>query len=122
MNHYPDAVRRRVSYAEAVRLLGAPDHPVVVAVDRILGGVLFGGTAIGLTELLGWFDAKAEFIKVSHELLVKMAEKRSGLSRHTRTERIQAAHAVIVVVAFFEAVEQLKLPVSVRELGIARRQ
>jgi hypothetical protein len=115
-------VRRRISYAEAVRLLGAPEHPVLTAVDRILGGVLFGGTALGVTQLLGWFDAKAEFIKVSHQLLVKMAEKRSGLSRHDRTERIQAAHAVIVVVAFFEAVDQLKLPVSVRELGIARRQ
>lgn len=115
-------MRRKISYAEAVRLLGAPEHPVVAAVDRILGGVLFGGSVLGAAQLLGWFDAKVEFIKVSHQLLVKMAEKRSGLSRHTRTERIQAAHAVIVVVAFFEAVEQLKLPVSVRELGIARRQ
>ncbi|MEJ2858287.1 MULTISPECIES: NACHT domain-containing protein [unclassified Saccharothrix] len=109
---------RKLSYSDAVKLLGAKEHPIVAALDRIVGGALLGGVALGVNELLGWFDAKVDFIRLSHELLVKAAEKRSGLSRYSRTERLHAAHAVMVVVAFFEAAKEI--PFDLKHLEITR--
>ncbi len=107
---------RKFSYADAVKLLGAKEARVLVALDKIVGGALLGGVAFGVKELLGWFDAKVDVVRLGHTLLVKAAERRSGLSRHSRTERLQAAHAVIVVVAFFETVYELDLPLSTGSL------
>lgn len=98
---------RTYSYADAVKLLGAGENRLLGALDRLAGGALLGGATFGLSELLGWFDAKADFVRTAHELLVKAGERRSGLSRYGRTERLQAAHTVIVVVAFFEALPEL---------------
>ena len=36
---------------------------------------------------------------------------RGGLSRYSRTRRLEAAHAVLVVIAYFEAQEKTDLPV-----------
>lgn len=104
--HY-HSMPRTYSYADAVRLLGAKQSRILAALDRLVGGALLSGATLGLSELLGWFDAKADFVRWGHELLVKAAEKRSGLSRYDQTERLQAAHAVIVVVAFFDALPKL---------------
>ncbi|XVV01210.1 NACHT domain-containing protein [Actinosynnema sp. CA-248983] len=109
---------RNLSYADAVKILGAKESKLVSALDRVLGGALLGGVAMGVSELLGWFDAKVDFIRLSHELLVKAAEKRSGLSRYSRTERLHAAHAIMVVVAFFEAADDL--PFNLRDLDLDR--
>ncbi|QFZ21654.1 NACHT domain-containing protein [Saccharothrix syringae] len=111
---------RTHSYADAVRLLGKSESRVVAALDRIVGGALLSGVAMGLSDLMGWFDAKVDFVRLSHELLVKAGERRSGLSRYDSTERAEAAHAVVVVVAFFDAVEALSLPVTWREVDLDR--
>ncbi|WP_053734388.1 NACHT domain-containing NTPase [Nocardia sp. NRRL S-836] len=108
------------SYADAVRLLGKRESALVTALDRLAGFTLLGGAAGGVSELLGWFDAKTDFVRLSHELLVKAGEKRSGLSRYSRTERLHAAHTVIVVVALFEAFEQVELPFRFTELGLGK--
>lgn len=106
------------SYADAVKLLGAKENRILAALDRILGGALLSGATMGLSDLLGWFDAKADFMRLSHELLVRAAERRSGLSRHSQTERAHAAHAVIVIVAFFDAVDELTLPITHDDLDL----
>ncbi|MEU7477826.1 ATP-binding protein [Lentzea sp. NPDC042327] len=106
------------SYADAVRLLGTKESALVDALDRLVGLALLGGVAGGVTELLGWFDAKTDFVRLSRELLVKAGARRSGLSRHSQTERLHAAHTVIVVVALFEAFEQVELPFRFAELGL----
>ncbi|WP_143253897.1 NACHT domain-containing protein [Amycolatopsis keratiniphila] len=116
------AVRRPYSYADAVKLLGPKENAAVAALDRLVGGALLGSVAFGATELLGWFDAKVDFIKISHEVLGKLAEKQRGLSRYARTERVSAAHSVIVVLAFFEAVDELGLPVSTKQLGVTKKE
>ncbi|TCO46446.1 NACHT domain-containing protein [Actinocrispum wychmicini] len=110
------------SYADAVKLLGAKEHKLVTALDKIVGGALLGGATFGITELLSWFDAKVDLVSLSHRLLVKAGEVRQGISRHDRTERLQAAHAVIVVVAFFDVLKELKLPVKLKEIGLDDRE
>ncbi|MFI5562496.1 NACHT domain-containing protein [Amycolatopsis japonica] len=111
---------KKFSYADAVKLLGPKENKLVAALDKIVGTTLLGGSTLGLVDLLGWFDAKADFIRLSHELLTKLAGRRHGLKRHTRTERLQAAHAVIVVVAFTEALQSLNLPRFLERVGLER--
>ncbi|MEU7572737.1 hypothetical protein [Micromonospora sp. NPDC049240] len=108
-----------LSYADAVRLLGGEKSKVVDWFDKLTGGVLLAAS-VPVPALLGIFDAKAEFVRLGHELVRGVSEKRSGLSRYGRTQRLEAAHAVIAVTAFFEALDGLGLPFDVGELAIDR--
>ncbi|MFI6132004.1 NACHT domain-containing protein [Micromonospora sp. NPDC051141] len=108
-----------LSYADAVRLLGGEKSKVVDWFDKLTGGVLLAAS-VPVPALLGIFDAKAEFVRLGHELVCGVSEKRSGLSRYGRTQRLEAAHAVIAVTAFFEALDGLDLPFDLGELAIDR--
>ncbi|MBQ1045040.1 MULTISPECIES: NACHT domain-containing protein [unclassified Micromonospora] len=108
-----------LSYADAVRLLGGEKSKVVDWFDKLTGGVLLVAS-VPVPALLGIFDAKAEFVRLGHELVRTASEKRSGLSRYGRTQRLEAAHAVIAVTAFFEALADLKLPFDLKELALDR--
>jgi hypothetical protein len=108
------------SYADAVKLLGAKENKILGALDNLLSGVLLGGSVFGALEFLGWFDAKSDFIRLSKELVGKASEKRRGMSRSDRTERLHAAHSVIVLVAFFEAFDELELPLDTRTLDLTK--
>ncbi|WP_433493916.1 NACHT domain-containing protein [Micromonospora sp. CA-248089] len=109
-----------LSYADAVRLLGGEKSKVVDWFDKLVGWSLLGASVVGVKDALGIFDAKAEFVRLGHELMRNVAEKRSGLSRFGRSQRLEAAHAVIVVTAFFEALDGLDLPFDLGELAIDR--
>ncbi|MET8758375.1 hypothetical protein [Lentzea sp. NPDC004782] len=102
-------MRRTYSYREAVQILGGKDHPTVAALDKLLGGALLAGS-LGLWQVLALFDAKPDFTRLLSDLANKVSEKRRGLNRYSRTQRLHAAHAVIVITAFFEAFRDLKPP------------
>jgi hypothetical protein len=57
---------RGLGYADAVRLLGGKDNRIVTALDKITGGILLGA-AVGVPALLGWFEARAEFARLSQD-------------------------------------------------------
>lgn len=101
-------VRRTYSYTEALKILGGAGDPAIAAMDKLLGGALLLGSA-GMWEVLDLFDAKPDFTRWSNDLVGKALEKRRGLTRHTRTQRLHAAHAVVVLTAFFEAVQEADL-------------
>ncbi|MGI5151967.1 NACHT domain-containing protein [Plantactinospora sp. CA-294935] len=107
------------SYADAVRLLGGGNSPVVTALDNLAGGVLLGGSLL-VPGMLALFDAKAEFARLSRELVGKANEQWHRLGRYDRTERLAAAHSVLVVTAFFEALAESDLPFSFAELKLTR--
>jgi hypothetical protein len=104
-------VRKTYSYNEAVKILGGREHPIVAAMDKLLNGALLAGS-LGLWQVLDLFDAKPDFIRLSNELISKVSEKRRKVSRYTRTQQLHAAHAVLVMTAFFEAFEEQRLPVK----------
>ncbi|WP_158273899.1 NACHT domain-containing NTPase [Micromonospora sp. RP3T] len=110
-----------LSYADAVRLLGGEKSKVVDWFDKLTGGVLLAAS-VPVPALLGIFDAKAEFVRLGHELMRGVSEKRSGLSRYGRTQRLEAAHAVIAVTAFFEALLDIELPFDVEELRLSKAE
>lgn len=89
-------------YVDAVRLLGGPD-PMVKRIDTIL--------SVGSLGLWDLIDAKGELIRVSNELLGRWREWRSGDDWRSRTERIEAAHTILVASSFLETLD-LPFPVS----------
>lgn len=102
-------MRRTIGYRDAVALLGG-SSPAIDALDRALGGLLLAGTAGGSQLAVSLFDAKGEGIRLGHEILGLLRERLSGYSRYDRTQRLQAAHAVLVITAFFEALDAAQLP------------
>jgi hypothetical protein len=74
-------VSKRLSYGDAVRLLGGQDSKIVSALDKIAGGVLLGGAVAGLPGMLTLLGAKAEVVRLGHEVVRKLSERRNGLSR-----------------------------------------
>ncbi|XTZ18289.1 NACHT domain-containing protein [Micromonospora echinospora] len=110
-----------LTYADAVRLLGGERSRFVETFDKLAGWALLAG-AVPLPALLSLFDAKGELVRLGRDLLRQLCEQRSGLSRYGRTQRLEAAHAVIAVTAFFEALDEADLPFAFADLAIDKAE
>ncbi|GAB3901621.1 NACHT domain-containing protein [Kibdelosporangium lantanae] len=108
---------RTFSYREAAILLGGRQSKIVTALDKVTSGIMLA-TTFPISAVLSWFDAKADFARLSHELLSSASEAKRGLRRFDRTQRIEAAHTVIVMTAFFEAFAKLDLPFSLSDIDL----
>ncbi|MFG3510829.1 hypothetical protein ACGF5F_35615 [Streptomyces sp. NPDC047821] len=115
-------VRRLLSFSDALALLGG-DPPAVAALDRALGGALSvatGGASDGLVRIA---DARGSVLALGRGAVrgigrsLGRADGRAG-----RTELLHAAHTVIVVLAWFQALEEQRLPVRVEDLELTRRE
>jgi hypothetical protein len=104
-------------YAEAVKLLGG-GSPLVKALDRALGGVLLAATGGGSELAISLFDGKTEAVRLSEWVVTGLRDKIKGYGRYDRTQRLQAAHTIIVVSAFFEALDDIGLPFDLRQLAL----
>jgi hypothetical protein len=112
---------RTLSYRDAVVLLGG-DPPVVAALDRALGGALSVATGGVSTAVLSVFDAQGGIVRFGRDLMLSLRGRLRGAGRVERTQRLEAAHAVIVVTAYFEALADAPLPFAVRDLRITRQE
>lgn len=125
-------VGKGLTYVDAVKLLGGSGSKVLTAIDKLAGGFLLAASPSTAGITLGLFEAKSEFIRLSMDLISSLSEKLNGLSRFSRSERLAAAQAVLVLVAFFEAQEYFEnnavhddeLPQTVRDmmLRVAKRR
>ncbi|MER6784058.1 hypothetical protein ABT330_05260 [Streptomyces sp. NPDC000658] len=106
-------------YADAVRLLGG-NGPAFDALDRIVGGALATVAGPAPELVLSLVGVDAQLAQLSRSLVSNAAERVQGLGRFERTERLAAAHAVIVVAAYGDAMAQARLPFDVRELATTR--
>src|SRR5215472_4847964 len=101
-------MRRSLSYADAVRMLGGSNNALVKTLDRI--------SALGVLAVPGFnlIGTCREIAKIGEQLISRLGERLHGVDRLTRTERLHAAHAVIVLTAYFETLERAfaNLPVS----------
>ncbi|MER5336935.1 hypothetical protein [Micromonospora sp. NPDC002717] len=109
----------RLSYADAVKILGG-SGPLAKAVDNLLGSVLTVATAGGSDLAISLFDAKTEVVRLGGLVTAKIGDSVRGLGRHDRSERLQAAHAVLVVTAFFEELDGCLAAAGIREPGFNR--
>ncbi|MEU1782179.1 hypothetical protein ABZ545_22240 [Streptomyces abikoensis] len=113
-------MRGLLSFSDALVLLGG-DPPAVAALDRALSGALnltTGGVGDGLLRIV---DARGRVVALGRDA-VRGLGRRLGRaeSRAERTELLYAAHTVIVVVAWFRALEEAELPFAVDELELTR--
>lgn len=110
---------RTFTYADAVRLIGGSTG--IEWMDRIPDGPLRGLT-MAMSDVLSIFGMQSQLTRVGRELVRNVADKRRGLSRFNRTQRIQAAHAVIVITAYFEALRDAELPFSLDQLELTKAE
>ncbi|GAA2216434.1 hypothetical protein GCM10009850_119030 [Nonomuraea monospora] len=101
-----------LSYADAARLLGGRDNAVVSALDQVTGGVLPTASVAGSPLALSLFDAQQRLAGLSTRLINSVADRLSGIGRLARGERLPAAHAVVVVTAYFESLHHVVAPMS----------
>jgi hypothetical protein len=109
---------RGVSFTDAANLLGGRENQTVAAVDRLAGGLLLVASAAGAGFALSLFGPKSELARLSGDLVSGLADRLRGVSRLGRSERLVAAHAVVVLTAYFEALREVSLPFDVRELKL----
>ncbi|UBU17684.1 NACHT domain-containing protein [Nonomuraea gerenzanensis] len=105
------------SYADALRILGCKDGRLVKVIGLAAeaertGWALAGGTR--LTTSLR--DLRDGVVAYGEDVVRRMPELKSGVDRFTRTQRLAAAHAAIVVAAWFEALGEAKLPFTLDQL------
>ncbi len=102
-------MRQILTYRDAVVLLGGPSTLTSV-LDKASSLALFGMGAIDL------FDARAEAVRLGDAFLRGLRDKVKGLSRYDTTQRLAAAHSVIVITAYLEALAEMDV---LRELSPA---
>ena len=110
----------KLSYADAVKLLGGADKGIVSALNKLTGGLLLATTGGGGQFLLSLFDVQGELARLNRELVGRLGDQLRGLGLLDRTERLTAAHRVIVLTGFFEAVSGIELPFTADELPLDR--
>ncbi|SHN39174.1 NACHT domain-containing protein [Cryptosporangium aurantiacum] len=108
-----------LTYADAVLLLGGRQSKVVSALDALAGGALLAASAGGSALALSLFDAKGELARLSGSLVTGLSERVSGLSRFERSERLAAAHAIVVLSAYFEELAAAPMPFAVEEMRLS---
>lgn len=113
-----------LNYNEALKILGGQKNRLVLFLDAVAsvgltawaGGTTFSGGDAGIP--LGLYEIKNDIASYAQGVMRRVSEWRSGLSRFDRTERLVAAHSVIVISSFFEAIDLSGLPVNWKQLKI----
>lgn len=106
------------TYADAVRLLGGSGIKKAEWLDRMVGG----RRGVVTADVLNLFGVSGELVRFGRDLVGGFAARRQGLSRFDRTQRIHAAHAIVVITAYFETLAETDLPFSLDELELTRAE
>lgn len=95
---------RPLGYADAARLLGGTDNAVI----KVLGtasGAAAAAVTVGTLGANDFFALRGELITWGNTVATGLRERVTGVRRFDRTQRLVAAHAIIVVTAFYEALD-----------------
>lgn len=98
--------KKTLSYGDAVKLLGGQSR-VVSVLSRFAGAGLTVLSAGGVDVVLSLFDLKNEVSQLSEDAVVSLRNRLTKIDRFSRSELLEAAHAVLVVSAFFAALDDL---------------
>ncbi|NYH54605.1 hypothetical protein HNR06_004194 [Nocardiopsis arvandica] len=111
---------KRLTYADALKILGQGDSEVTGLAERLADG------GLGLVGVPDLFGIRGALVSGGRRAIEGIRDKISGESRMSRTEKIEAAHQILVVVAFFEAVEEsltaLDAPFTLADLEFTREE
>jgi hypothetical protein len=115
-------VGKRLSYADALKILGVGNSKTIEALDRLTGGFLLLGALSGFQFALSLFDPKGELARLSQDLVVGLSGRISGLSRYDRSQRLTAAHTILVITAYFESLIDIKLPFDIEQIKFSKSE
>ncbi|WP_236567750.1 MULTISPECIES: NACHT domain-containing NTPase [unclassified Nocardiopsis] len=90
---------KQLSYADALRILGQNDSEVLDFAEKLADG------GLGLVGVPDLFGLRGLLVSRGRQAIEGIQDKLRGQSRLSRTERIDAAHRILVLISFFEAVE-----------------
>jgi hypothetical protein len=107
-----------LSFADAATLLGGTRNRIVMTLDRLLGGVLLTASAAGSAFAVSLFDPAAQVARLTGDLVATVGDRLTGISRFDRTERLTAAHSVVVIAAYFESLAESALPFTPDDLKL----
>lgn len=117
-----------LTYADALKILGFQKSRLVKFLDAVASAGLaswaasaaLSGKEAGIP--LGLYEVKNDVLGFAHQIVRKVSEWRSGLSRFDRTQRLAAAHAVLIISSYFEALDELadleQLDLSASEMAV----
>lgn len=106
-------MRRSMSYADALRLLGEKESRVFAYLDAV------GSSTLLFTGRFDLLEARREVIELGSRVLKNLGERLRGINKLTHRQRVYAAHSVVVITAFFEALDQVIEPFGIdRALGL----
>ncbi|WP_043617115.1 NACHT domain-containing protein [Nonomuraea candida] len=105
------------SYADALRILGCKDSRLAKVIGLASAAARTGWTLAGGARLTtNLRDLRDGIVAYGEDVARRMPELKSGVDRFTRTQRLAAAHAAVVVSAYFEALGEAKLPFTLDRL------
>jgi NACHT conflict system protein len=115
-------VSESLTYVDALKILGDRQSRLVGLLDGVMSAGLAAWAATAWTiggdasAPMNLFDLKDEVVRFGNESVRWVSERRNGLSRYDRTQRLAAAHAVLVVSSYFETLDQTELPIRPERL------
>lgn len=117
-----------LTYADALKILGDRDSRLVGLFDGVVSAGLTAWSATSWwagadpSVALNLFDLKTEIVRFGHEAVRRLGERRSGLSRFDRSQRLAAAHAVLVVSSYFDTLGHADLPITPERLALTANE
>jgi len=94
---------QRLSYTDALKILGAHEGSLLRVLDTILSlaGLAVSASTLGVLDLFG---AKEEVVELTRSSTGAVARRLRGVSRVDRTTLLEAAHGVLVLASYQDAV------------------
>ena len=102
---------QQLTYANALKVLGKQDRPLLDAAERLANG---GLAAAGVGNLFG---LRRFLVRQGRKALQNLGDKLQGTGRLSRTRRIEAAHQVLLVISFFDPLDLCLSDAGVRLRG-----
>ncbi|MFF5372301.1 NACHT domain-containing protein [Streptomyces sp. NPDC013187] len=115
-------MRTHMSYRSAVQLLDGRNSKLLKLIDQATVALL-GASAIpthGAT--LALFGLRNEAIRLGREKITEIRDRRHRWSDPDRTDRLVAAHAILVITNYFEALTRSELPIDVEDLQLTDQE
>ena len=114
-------LERQIGYSDALKILGIDDSKLLATIDSLAGGLILGvAAATSRSDLLALLDMRDELMKQAQKMLSDIGQRVRGAKGKNRGQLLMAAHAVVAVNAYFEALHDVELPISPKKLDLKR--
>jgi hypothetical protein len=113
-----------LTYNDALTILGRPKNRLASLLDAAATAGLSGWAAAAfattgdMSAALSLLELKNDLVGFAQKISVQVSDWRRGLTRFDRSQRLVAAHAIIAISSYFEALDQASFPVSIESFAL----